>query len=82
MDLVVSDQIVAAHDGSIQYGVFNVGLKEGYVGLSDMKHTKHLIPAEALQAVETVKHKVMDGTVIVPSTYQELAAFQPPSAAQ
>lgn len=82
MDLVVSDQIVAAHSGTIKYGVFNVGLKEGYTSLTDMKHTKHLIPPEALQAVETAKQMVIDGSVTVPSTYEELAAFQPPSTTQ
>lgn len=77
MDLVVSDQIVAAYEGNIEYGHFDVGLKEGYVGLSDMQYTKELIPEEALQAVEQAKQMVINGTVKVPATYQEAEAFQP-----
>jgi basic membrane protein A len=79
MDLVVSDQITAAYDGTIKYGHMDVGLKEGYVSLSDMQYTKDMIPDDAMQAVEKAKQMVIDGTVKVPSTYQEAEAFGPPA---
>lgn len=79
MDKVVSDQIVAVYDETIEYGHFDVGLKEGYVSLSDMQYTKDIIPDKAMQAVEKAKQMVMDGSIKVPATYQEVEAFQPPS---
>ncbi|MCR5856725.1 BMP family protein [Mesorhizobium sp. J428] len=41
------------------------GLKEGGVGLSEMKHTKELIPAPILEKVETAKQDILSGKVQV-----------------
>ena len=41
------------------------GLKEDGVGLSEMKHTKDLIPAEILEKVEQAKQDILSGKVKV-----------------
>lgn len=41
------------------------GLKEGGVGLSEMKHTKELIPAAILEKVEAAKQDILSGKVQV-----------------
>ncbi|MBX9455356.1 MAG: BMP family ABC transporter substrate-binding protein [Rhizobium sp.] len=41
------------------------GLKEGGVGLSEMKHTKDIIPAAYLQKVEQAKADIISGKIKV-----------------
>lgn len=81
MDKVVSDQIVAAYEGTIEYGVFEVGLAEGYVGLTDMKHTRDSIPPEALALVERAEARIADGTIRPPDNYAALVDYAPPAEA-
>ncbi len=41
------------------------GLKENGVGLSEMKHTKDLIPAAILEKVESAKQGILSGEIKV-----------------
>ena len=41
------------------------GLKENGVGLSEMKHTKDLIPAAILEKVEAAKQGILSGQIKV-----------------
>lgn len=81
MDQVVSDQIVAAQQGTFKGGTFNVGLKENAVGLTDMRNTKQFVPAEVFPILDKAKAIIGEGKLTVPSTYSELDLFVPPSAA-
>ncbi len=77
MDQVVADQIIAVHDGEFEGGVFNVGLEEGYVGVTDMQYTQDKIPAEALQRIDQAKRLIIDNTITVPDTDEKLEQYNP-----
>jgi basic membrane protein A len=51
------------------------GLKEGYVGLSEMKYTKNDVPPEVMQKVDALKAKIIAGEIVPPGTPAELKAF-------
>ncbi len=78
MDKAVSDQIVAVYDKQFKGGVFKVGLKEGYVGLTEMKHTRHLVPEEAFKAIEHARELIVSEEMKIPRTKSELPNFNPP----
>jgi len=77
MDKVVADQIIAVHEGEFESGVFNVGLKEGYVGLTDMQYTKEKFPPEALQRIDQARQLIIEETINVPDTNNELRQYTP-----
>ena len=78
MDQVVSDQIQAVYNDSFHGGIFEVGLKDGYVGLTQMVHTRQFVPPEAISTLEKARTMIVNGTLKVPGTYQALKDFQPP----
>ncbi len=78
MDRVVSDQIVAAYDRQFVGGIYEVGLKDGYVGLTEMEFTRHLVPEKAFLTMDRSKELIISGTLTIPKTYEELENFKPP----
>lgn len=78
VDTSVFDTIKQVKEGNFQAGDHVYDLKEGGVGLSDMKYTKKDIPADVLAKLEKLKQMVADGTVVPPSKVKDVAAFQPP----
>lgn len=78
MDRVVSDKIIAAYDDQFEPGVFQVGLKEGYVSLTEMKHTRDLAPPHALIILDRAQSLIVESTITPPATYAELDSFIPP----
>ncbi len=78
MDLVVTDQIIAAYNGELKSGVFNVGLKEDYMGLTEMKYTRDLVPSAAFKTIEKAKQLIIDGAITIPDTYEKLSSFKHP----
>jgi basic membrane protein A len=54
------------------------GLKEGGVGLSPMKYTKNIVPADVLNKVETLKKMIAEGKFEVPDSRDKLNTFVPP----
>lgn len=65
-------------EGKFQPGTRDLGIKEGGVGLSPMRYTKHLVPKEVLAKIETLRQMVADGKLKVPASEEELKRFQPP----
>ncbi len=55
-------------DGNFTPGYFNIGLKEGAVELTPMKHTKSLIDPEVLKKADVLKAAIIKGQITVPST--------------
>lgn len=79
VDVAAYDGVKAVVDGTFKGGNQKLGLKEGGVGLGSP--TK-VIPAEVLTTADRYKAAIMAGTLVVPSTDDELKAFKPvpPSA--
>lgn len=75
MDKVVSDQIIDIYDQKFQAGVFNVGIKEGYIGLTDMQFTRNQIPEEAFISLEEATYLITEEKIRVPHTRAEAEAF-------
>lgn len=75
IDVAVFDTIQNVKDGKFTPGDHVYGLKEGGVGLSEMKHTKDKVPAEAMKRVDDLKAKVIAGTIVPPEDDKQLADF-------
>lgn len=78
MDKVVSDQIIAVHDKAFKSGAFEVGLKEEYVGLTEMKYTKHLVSEDGVKTINRAGELIVQNAIAVPKTLAEAEGFQVP----
>ncbi len=78
MDKVVSDQILAAYNNQFKGGIFEAGLKDDYTGLTEMVHTRHLVPPEAFETIGQAREAIISGKLIIPKTYEALRAFEAP----
>lgn len=66
VDVAVEDIVVDYADGKFPGGeVMEFGLAQNGVALSDMKHTKDMIPAEYLEKVEALKEDIIAGKIDV-----------------
>lgn len=63
--------------GEFKPGTHVFGLKEGGVGLSQMRFTRKNIPPEVLTKIEQLKEMIVEGRLKPPSTPDELRAFTP-----
>lgn len=66
--------------GTFKGGHEEFGLKEKGVDYIYDDHNKALIPDDVHAKVEALRAKIIDGSLVVPSTRAELEAFQPPAA--
>jgi basic membrane protein A len=66
VDVAVYDTIERGVNGELEGGsVLQYGLEEDGVGLSEMKFTRHIIPREYMEQVESFKEQILDGTLEV-----------------
>jgi len=70
--------------GTIPGGTLVFGLKDGGVGLTDMKYTKQLLPKGALATEAAYEKLIVSGKLVIPSTLAQLKTFVPlhPAAAK
>ena len=61
-------------EGTFKGGATSLGLKEDGVGLG---HPNEAVPQDALDIVAAYEQAIIDGTIVVPATEDELAAFTP-----
>ncbi len=66
--------IMALQNGTFKGETLTLGLKEEGVGYSDNGNN---VPADVKAVVEKYQQAVIDGTIVVPATLDELAAFKP-----
>ncbi len=78
VDTAVFDTVKKVQAGQFTPGKHIYDLKEGGIGLSEMKHTKQDISADVRAKLEKMTKMVVDGQVVPPTTIEEVAAFQPP----
>lgn len=76
VDNAVYATIKDLKDGKFTAGTVVYDLKSGGVGLSPMKNTKDKVAPDALQKVEAISKKIVDGSIKVPSTEDELKTFK------
>lgn len=66
-------------DKTFTSGIVALGIKEGGVGMSPLKYTKDMIPAEAIAKVEKIRQMIASGTLVVPDSLEAFATFVPPA---
>jgi basic membrane protein A len=65
-----------ASEDKLPSGDIQVGLKEGGVGLTEMKYTKDKIGASNLAKIEGYKKQIISGSLSVPKTAEEFENFK------
>ena len=78
VDTAVFDTISKVKDGQFAPGANVYELRQGGVGLSDMKYTKQDVPAEVLLQIEKLKQMIVDGKVVPPTKLEDVKTFSPP----
>ncbi|HET8524432.1 MAG TPA: BMP family ABC transporter substrate-binding protein [Thermomicrobiales bacterium] len=76
VDVAVFDTIKSVVDGNFEPGPKTLGLKENGVGLETPNNR---VPADIMAVVEQYKQAIIAGQFTVPTTEDELKAFQPPA---
>lgn len=71
VDVAAYDFIQQTVEGTFESGIKVYGLKEGGVGMSEMKFTKDIIPADVLEKVESIQQEVIDGSVTVTDVFNQ-----------
>lgn len=75
VDSAVFEVCEKVAQGKFQSGEVVLGLKEGGVGLSELKFTKEKIPAEVLTKLDALKQDIIDGKIHPPTTAQTYQDF-------
>ena len=75
VDLGVFEAIKAAYEGKFESGYKLYDLSDGGVGITEMKFTQDIIPAELLAVVDVLAMKIKNGEIIVPMTVAEANTF-------
>jgi len=73
VDTAVYESIQQEVDGAFEAGVHTLGIAEGGVGFEDPNGR---VPADVMAQVEEWQAKIIDGSVVPPSTDDEYAAFE------
>lgn len=81
VDLAVYLAIKDVADGKFTSGHSELGLKEGGVGIAPVRTSKLEEKEAVLAQVDRLRQLVVDGTLTVPSTLEELKTWEPPQAA-
>lgn len=76
IDVVVYEAIKAKKEGRFRSGHLSVGLAEGALSLTDMRHTRDQVPQRVLRAVEAARRMVIEGIVRLPQSHEEVEQFQ------
>lgn len=71
VDVAMYDLIKSVKDGNFKAGVHMYGLKEGGVGLSEMKYTKDAIPRDVLTKIDDLKSKIISGEIKVTDVFEK-----------
>ena len=75
VNVAIFDMCKLEADGEFKSGHYEYGIKEGGVGLSEMKYTKDKIPDDVIAKIEELKQKIIEGEIVVPQTLEEVKHF-------
>ncbi len=78
IDVAVLTALEEISEGAFKPGHRVLGMKDGGIGLSEMKHTRQLFSQQELALLERVKKGLAEETITVPVTDGELDSFHPP----
>ena len=75
VDRAVFDVCTQVAEGKFKSGEVVLGLKEGGVGLSEMKYTKDKVSADVLKKLDELKQQIIDGKIHPPTNAQAYEDF-------
>ncbi|CEK14298.1 BMP family lipoprotein [Chthonomonas calidirosea] len=78
VDRAVCDTIQRVVANRFTPGEHIYGLKEGGVGLSEMRYTKQLIPPAVLKKLAIIQQMIIEGKIVPPTSLAQLKTFRPP----
>ena len=78
VDTAVFDTISRVKEGKFAPGSNIYELKQGGVGLSEMKYTKQDVPANVLAQIEKLKQMIVEGKIVPPTKLEDVKGFVPP----
>jgi basic membrane protein A len=58
-------------------GHVELGLKDGAIGLTDFRYTRHALTPAQFHELDVLRDAIIAGTIVPPSTREELATFKP-----
>jgi basic membrane protein A len=77
IDVVVFEAVRELRNGRFRGGHHSIGVAEGALSFTDMRHTRRLIPAEVKQAIERGREKIIGRGIRLPQSYKEAEVFRP-----
>ncbi len=78
VDMAAYYAVKWAYNGEFEGGHKVLGLKEDGVGISPMKYTKGIVPDQVVAELLYIEKMIKSGKLSVPSTQEELDAFEVP----
>lgn len=75
VNVAIFDVCKIEAEGKFKGGHYIYGIKEGGVGLSEMKYTRDKIPENVIAKIEEMKQKIISGELVVPTTLEEAEKF-------
>lgn len=78
VDNAVFETIRAVKENRFTPGEQIFGLKQGGVGLSEMKYTRDKVPPAVLEKLKKLEQKIIRGEITIPTRLEDLPAFRPP----
>ena len=68
VDVAVYNLIKEIQEDKFEGKVYEFGIKEGGVGLTDFKYSKDKIGEENIKKIDEIKQKIISGEIVVKST--------------
>jgi basic membrane protein A len=77
IDNVVYEAVKALKEGRFEGGLHTIGIAEGALSLSDMRHTRQLIPQKVHKVIGLARRMIVEGAIKLPHSFAELDNFKP-----
>ncbi len=77
VDVAVFKTALQAQAQKLPAGPVELGLKDGGVGLSELRYTRRVVGAAHLARLAALRRAIVEGSIVPPTTREQLAAFKP-----
>lgn len=69
VDVAMYNLIKELKEGNLKTGIHTYGLKEGGVGLSEMKYTKDSLPENSMEKIKEITSKIINEEIEVTDVF-------------
>lgn len=66
-----------AATGKVPHGHIELGLKQGAIGLTDFKYTRHALTPAQFHEIDVLRAAIIAGKIVPPTTREQLATWKP-----